>query len=374
MVLGLFCLSLFMTIYPYLLFPMGVRFAAKAIRRPWRRGRQRFSVSLIISVFNEEQVIRGKLGNAAGLRYPADLLEIIVVSDGSTDATNKIVASFHDPRVVLLASPERAGKSAALNRAVSAARGDILLFTDANSMFPPHLLETLVADFADPEVGLVTGWTRYRKEDGEEESEGLYGRLERLTKEAESLISSCIGADGAVFAMRRELYRPLAHEDINDFVIPLQVVGQAKRVVLDPAAYCFEIPSPGIEKEFRRQIRITSRTVGAIMRNPGFLNPFSFGWFSLFLISHKLLRFLVPFFFAGTLINAMWLAGQSRWFALFALGQATFIAVGAAALRVSHFGRLGRISSLFILTISAQLLGWIRWASGKSDVIWTPQR
>lgn len=371
---SLFFIFLFLGVYPYLLYPLLVHAVGRLAGRPWREEPATPRVSLIISVFNEEAVIRKKLENALALRYPAGLFEIRVVSDGSTDRTNEIVASFADPRIILHDFPDRAGKTACLNRVVPAARGEIVLFTDANSMFPTHLLERVVRHFAATEIGLVTGWTKYRNEAGEEESAGLYARLERVTKEAESRVASCVGADGAVFALRKELYLPLQDGDINDFVIPLNVIGQGKRVVLDPEVYCFEKPTEGEVKEFRRQVRITNRTLGAIMRNRQFLNPLAYGWFAFFLCSHKVLRFLVPFFFAGTFVTALALAGHSAFFLTMALGQALFVGFGLLSLYRRSGSRLGRLCSFFLLTIAAQFLGWVRWASGKPDVMWTPQR
>jgi len=184
-------------------------------------------------------------------------------------------------------------------------------------MFPADVLLKFARNFVCEEIGLVTGWTKYRKPGGDEESVGLYGRLEMITKQAESTISSCVGADGAVFAIRKNLYRPLQDYDINDFVIPLNVIGQGKRVVLDQELFCIEQPGDNEAKEFRRQVRITNRTLGAIGRNIRFLNPFGFGSFAFFLFSHKVVRFLVPFSFLGTLLTALLLANDSIFFSLF---------------------------------------------------------
>lgn len=368
-----FFLCLMLTVYPYVIYPLLVVAVASFAARPWPWGTEQPLISLVISVFNEAGVIREKLENALALDYPPDRLEVVVVSDGSTDATEQIVASYADRRVVLRAFP-RLGKTACLNQVVPTVRGDIVLFSDANSMYPEDLLMRLAGNFAAAEIGLVTGWTKYRNALGEEESSGLYSRLERTTKTAESLIASCVGADGAVFAMRKELFRPLADGDINDFVIPLNVIGQGRRAVLDPQVFCFEKPSEGQGKEFRRQVRITNRTLGAIMRHRQFLNPLAFGWFALFLWSHKLIRFLVPFFFVGTFLAALGLAGHAPFYLLALLAQALFVGIGLLALRRSGGGRVGQLCSCFLLTITAQFWGWIRWLSGRHDVMWTPQR
>lgn len=370
----LFFILLFLTVYPYLVYPLLVILWSKLTAKVWARGDIRPRVSMIVSVFNEEGVIREKIENALALDYPEDLLEIIVVSDGSTDRTNQIVGSIEDPRVVLQAFPERNGKTACLNQAVPNAKGDILVFTDANSMFPPDTILKVTRNFSNNEIGLVTGWTKYRKAGEGVEVTGFYSRLEMVTKYAESLISSCVGADGAVFAMRKALYRPLKDYDINDFVIPFNVIAQEMRVVLDPEVYCVEQPSEGELKEFRRQVRITNRTLGAIQRNIRFLNPVTYGSFAFHLLSHKVIRFLVPFFFAGMFCTVLTLTGKSIVYAGFAIAQALFIGVGIFGTFNYFGGWLAQVCSFFLLTISAQLVGWIRWATGRADIIWKPER
>ena len=369
-----FLILLFFCIYPYFLYPLIVTLLSKLYARDWHQDVSKQRISVIISVFNEEGVIREKIDNTLKLLYPQELLEIIMVSDGSTDRTNQIVASCEDHRVRLEAFSERKGKTACLNQVVPNAKGDIIVFTDANSMFPPDTLLKISLNFNSEQVGLVTGWTKYRKPGGEEESVGLYGRLEMITKYGESLISSCVGADGAIFAVRKNLYLPLKDYDINDFVIPLNVIGQGKRVVLDPELYCIEQPGDNESKEFRRQVRITNRTLGAISRNINFLNPFAFGSFAFFLLSHKVVRFLVPFTFVGMLITALFLTQESMIFTGFAIAQVLFICIGIAGIFKISSGRLTQLCSFFLLTIAAQLVGWIRWATGKSDVMWKPVR
>ena len=369
-----FYLLLLLSLYPYLLYPLVVCVWAKMAGRRHQAGDCQPHISVVISVYNEERVIREKIDNSLQLIYPEHLLEILVVSDGSTDRTNEIAGSVGTSRVTLKAFPERKGKTACLNRTVPEALGDIIVFTDANSMFPPDLLQQLSANFVSDSIGLVTGWTKYRKPGETEETVGLYGRLEMVTKQAESLISSCVGADGAVFAIRKSLYQPLKESDINDFVIPLQVIAQGKRVILDSAVYCIEQPGDNEAKEYRRQVRITNRTLGAIGRNLQFLNPMRYGSFSFFLLSHKILRFLVPFTFLGVLTTAVLLIGKSIIYAGFATAQLIFIGIGLAGLLKLFTGRLPGLCSFFLLTIIAQLVGWLRWSLGKADVMWKPAR
>ena len=211
---------LFLVVYPYAVYPLSVIALSRVLRREWKKDDDWLNVTLLVSVYNEEGVIKEKIENALGLDYPEDRYEIVVVSDGSTDNTNQIVSSFDDPRVVLKVF-DRAGKTSCLNRVVPDVRGEIVILTDANSMFPRQALKNIVRSFADERIGLVTGWTKYRRGDTEE-TPGLYSRLEKITKQAESLVSSCVGADGAIFAIRKALFRRLEEADINDFVIPLE--------------------------------------------------------------------------------------------------------------------------------------------------------
>ena len=371
---GIFLFCLFMIIYPYLFFPLLVAGWSRINGRKWKKGEEKPMIALIISVFNEEAVIKEKIENALALNYPEGLLEIVVVSDGSTDKTNQIVSSFNDSRIVLKAY-ERAGKTKCLNRVVSEVQGELLVFTDANSMFPRQVLEAIASNFADDEVGLVTGWTKYRRPGAtEEETPGFYSRLERVIKEAESLISSCVGADGAIFAIRRGLYRLLKDYDINDFVIPLHILEQNKRVILDPDVYCFEEPSKGAKREFHRQARITNRTLGAIRRNIQFLNPFRFKSFSFFLLSHKILRFVGPFFIGGMFLSCCILMQASMIYtAIFIAILSLFFAAIGELLGIVQ-SRLTNICAIFLVTNLAHIMGWYKFLIGRTDTLWTPQR
>ena len=325
-------------------------------------------------MFNEEKVVAQKIQNTLDLDYPEEKLEILIISDGSTDRTVDVTRGFHDGRVVLKAHRERAGKTACLNRAVPEARGDIILFTDANSMFPGDILVKLVRNFADPEVGLVTGWTRYGEVDQAEDTTGIYSRFEKWTKIQESHVSSCVGADGAVFAIRKELFRTLRADDINDFVIPLNIIRQGKRVVMDPEVYCFEKSTDEAGKEYQRQVRITNRTLNAIRRNLEFLNPFRYGSFAYFLVSHKIMRFLVPFFLIATLGTNLMLLGTSHLYS-FTLGcQLAALAVALSGVLGFTSGKITNIAKYFLVTMLAQLTAWVRTFAGISDTLWTPQR
>ena len=371
----LFLILLFMSAYSYLVYPTVLFVMSKILRNLWTQQHDmKPYVSIIISAYNEELVIKEKILNTLALDYPNELLEIIVNSDGSTDRTNEIVSRFEDPRLVLRVY-ERLGKTVCLNRTVPDAKGDIILFTDANSMFETNLLTKVVRNFTNPDIGLVTGWTKYRSREAGQETTGIYSKLERMTKLWESQISSCVGADGAIFAIKKVLYRPLEDHDINNFVIPLHVIKQGKRVVIDPEVFCFEEPSKGVKREFRRQVRITTRTLNAIRNNIEFISPFKYGFFSFFLLSHKVLRFAVPFFFSGVFVTNIFIMGnRPLLYGIIFLGQLLFFTGGILSIYGKVNGRIYSFCNVFLITLAAQLVGWFRMLLGMSDTMWTPQR
>jgi len=370
----IFWIFVALSIYSYIVFPVSLLVIAKIARRPWRREYIKPFVSVVISAYNEEKIVAKKIENTLGLDYPTEEFEILVVSDGSKDNTENIVRSFDDKRIALRAFEERSGKTLCLNRTVPEAKGDIVLFTDANSMFNSDMLIKLVRNFADREVGLVTGWTRYGEVNRAEDTTGMYSRFERLIKIHESHVSSCVGADGAVFAMRKELYKTLRADDINDFVIPLHVIRQGRRVVMDPDVYCFEKSADETVKEYQRQVRITNRTLNAIRRNLEFLNPLKYGWFTYFLLSHKIMRFLVPFFLIAAFGTNLMLLGRSHLYSITLGIQLTALAVAMLGILGFAGGKITDLAKFFLVTLLAQLSAWFRTFAGRSDTMWTPQR
>jgi cellulose synthase/poly-beta-1,6-N-acetylglucosamine synthase-like glycosyltransferase len=373
-VVSLFIIFIILSAYSYLIFPGLLLILSRVFGKDWTRENILPSVSIIISAYNEERVIGEKVKNTLALDYYQDRLEVIVSSDGSTDRTEEIVRRYEGKNVRLIRQEPRTGKTACLNKVVPEAKGEIVVFTDANSMFPPDLLGKMVRNFADRDIGLVTGWTKYQKQGGGEERTSLYAKFEKWCKIHESLISSCVGADGAVFAIRKELYKPLKDYDINDFVIPLDVVRQGKRVVLDPEVFCFEEASEGAGKEYSRQVRITTRTLGAIRRNMDVLNPFKCGSFSFLLFSHKVMRFLVPFFILGAFLSNLLIVGRGSLFVVSFVAQAILLGWALLSLLFGLEGRVSGILKFFLTTFTAQGAGWVRMLLGVKDTTWKPQR
>ncbi len=373
-------------LYEYVGFPAIAALLAR-IKGPGKAsvggGEAEASLTVIIPAYNEQDSIEAKIRNVLAADYPRELLDIVVVSDASTDRTDEIARSFEAQGVRLIVQETRRGKTAGLNRAIELARGEIVVFTDANAMYPRDTIGRLVRHFDRPETGLVTGYTRYVVGDKGEiaEATNAYTSLERLLKTAESRWGSCVGADGAIFAVRRSLYRPLRDDDINDFVIPLSVIDQGYRCVFAADAFCSESPGKRLDSEFRRQARITNRTLRALWRNAHLLNPARFGLFSFFLFSHRVVRFLAPVLLTLSAVSLALLARAGTLSRLASLGVVAVVAVAAflhyrpgAARGWPSLARFCSLIKIFVTINVAVLEGWRKFLRGRHDVMWQHDR
>lgn len=336
-------------------------------------------VMLLISAYNEEDVIEAKILNSLELDYPKELLEIVVVSDGSSDRTNEIAAQYADKGIVLRYFEGRIGKTACLNEAVSLAKGEVIVFSDANSKYNKDAIRKLADHFSDETIGFVTGGTKYITEAGNgiANSIGLYSKIEQLTKVLESKISSPVGADGAIFAIRKGLYQPLKGYDINDLVIPLNIIKQGFRGIYEPEAFCIEKTSKGAKGEFNRQVRITNRTIRAIVNNRELLNPFNHGSFSFQLISHKVCKLLVPYFLILLFFtNILLIRGEFLYTAALS-GQIVIYLLSWLGYRgygLNGLSKLINMSHTFINVNYAILWGWIKYIKGETYTTWNTSR
>ena len=240
------------------------------------------SVALVISCYNEANVICEKLQNALELDYPEELLRIIVVSDGSDDGTDELVREFTDTRITLIRQEGRLGKTMGLNLAMEQVSEDVTVFSDANAMYAPDAIAKLVRNLADPSVGYVVGAALYT--DGSSgasaQNENLYWRYELAIKSMESRLHSVVGGDGAIYAIQTKLWEPLQQQDINDFVNPLQIVAKGYRGVFDAEAKCFEETAGDFDREVARKERIVNRSIRGLMRVKATMNQLRSGIFS----------------------------------------------------------------------------------------------
>lgn len=331
-------------------------------------------VSIVLSVYNEKDVIEKKIDNFLDLDYPEDFLELIIVSDGSTDNTENLVKSFNSERIKLLVQERRSGKTMALNRGVKIARGEIVAFTDANSMFDRCAIRKIVRRFKDPLIGLVTGMIIYFEFDGKkrEAISGSYQRYEEMLKRNESKIASVVGADGAIYAIRRELYEPLRPEYINDFTHPIQVVLKGYRAVLDSEAICREEVESSDAGEYKRQIRMISQAffvyiayIVKLIINKKWL----YAWE---LTSHKAMRWLTLIWMAGLFLTNIMLLNAGLLFQSFFIIQIIFFFVTI----LSAFSNIKILNFLyqFVLVHFAAIMGIYSFLHGKTFVTWEPRK
>ena len=336
-------------------------------------------VSLLISCFNEETVIREKLENALALDYPKERFEIIVISDASTDHTDEIVHEYADRGVRLIRQTERLGKTSGLNLAVPQTRGEIIVFSDANAMYQQDAISKLVRNFSDDKVGYVVGEARYKNTDqsAATKSETTYWMLEIFLKKMESHIHSVVGGDGAIYAIRRGLYEELLDTDINDFVNPLQIIAKGYRGVYEPEAICWEETAGNFEKEFQRKIRIINRSFSGLLRVKSVMNPFKTGFFSIEIISHKLLRWFASVFiivlFISCFILSLFNIGIFQISTIFIILFLGLSYIGYL-LKESYHIWLFHYPYYFVLMVIASLMGLKTSLKGEIQTTWEPVR
>jgi cellulose synthase/poly-beta-1,6-N-acetylglucosamine synthase-like glycosyltransferase len=372
----LFWLSVILVLYVYVGYPVLLYiFARKNSASASSIGTTLPRVTLLISAYNEMRVISEKLRNALALDYPSELLRIVVISDSSNDGTDEIVRQFGGQGICLVRQPERLGKSAGINLGMQEARGDIVVFSDANSIYQPDAVRRLVSHFSDPRVGYVVGNCAYRTSSvmaASAESEGLYWKLETWLKEKESNFGSVVGGDGAIYAIRRELFIPLEPTDINDFLNPLQIIVRGYRGVYDREAICYEEAGDSFEKEFRRKVRIVSRSFNAVCRAPRVLLLWNQPRHWLALVSHKVLRWLVPLYLIDALLTSV-LLWRVPFFRIAVVLQTGFYLLAAAGWAFQSGRSTPKILFLpyyFVLINLASLFGVVRALTGSLSPTW----
>ncbi|RPI49651.1 MAG: glycosyltransferase family 2 protein, partial [Acidobacteria bacterium] len=368
-------LSLAALVYIYAGYPLLLALVVRARgARPVRRGDHLPSVSLVISAYNEAAVIGRKLENTIQLDYPRELLEIVVISDASTDGTDEIAAEFTARHGVVVArQPERAGKTAGLNRTIPTLRGEIVVFSDANALYEPNALKMLVRNFADAQVGSVTGQARYVEGNrtAADAGERTYWDYETYLKRLETAVGSTVGGDGAIYAIRAHLWKPLPSTGINDFLNPLQIVDAGWRAVYEPDAICYEDTAGTAGREYQRRVRIVSRSWRAVFQVPGVLNPFRTGWFSVSLVSHKMLRWLTGGFAATAAAGILGIIVEAAG----TLPVASVAGVAASGIVVFRpTRRIAALAGYFSVIQAASLVGVIKGTFGRVDGTWSTAR
>ncbi|MEO1079000.1 MAG: glycosyltransferase [Pseudomonadota bacterium] len=355
--------------YPLLLWCRAVVAPQAVDGRAWTP-----SVDLIICAYNEEASIGARLENALALDYPRDRLRIRVASDGSDDATGRIVESFASRGVELLDLP-RVGKAAALNAAVEAGEGEILAFSDANSEWQPQALSELLWALGDPGVGGAAGDQRYRNTGADSSGERSYWSLDRLVKKWQSQAGNVTSATGAIYAIRRSLFEPAPADATDDFMISTAVIARGYRLVFVDSARAWELPASG-GREFRRKLRVITRGLRAVQRRRSLLNPLRYGSYAVQLFLHKLLRRLAWIPLTVLVVMAPLYLGKGP--AEFVLGVVllVFLFLGGVSLALPRLQRIAPLSiAAYVLMVNAACaLATLRLLRGKRVDTWTTER
>ncbi len=362
-------------IYIYFGYPALLWVLSRVRRRPVAEADVTPYATFVIPAYNEERNIAAKVENTLGLDYPPERIEVLVVSNGSTDRTNDIVRRFDDPRVRLIAL-EQPGKMEALNEGARGARGEILVFTDADFFLDRHSLRTIARKFADPEVGGVCG-TRgsgmQRDGDATGEGEGMYGRWDRWQKIRESEIGSVFAADGLLYAIRKELYVPIADPaQADDIAISARVVLQGRRLLFEPEATAWERSTVRANEEFRRKVRVTNHSVRALLNlRSGLVTR---GFYSVELLSHKLVRHFIPFFLVTLFLASIAVVRRGPIYVLALAGQLAVygLAAAGALLRDRTIGRMKLLAVpyYFCFVNAAALFGVLAILRGQKTSAW----
>ena len=355
--------------YPLSLYLIGIFRGRKVTKKPVEP-----IVTLIITAFNEEKRIEEKIMNTLQLDYPRENLEIIVASDGSSDATNEIVQRYECRGVKLLDFDKRRGKEFAQKDAVSNAKGEVLVFTDVATRLKRDGLREIVQNFADPGIGCVSSEDRLMRSDGQPVGEGLYVRYEMLLRRLESKAHSLVGLSGSFFAARKEVCRDFSANMQSDFKTLLNSIQLGLRGVSDADAMGYYLDVNDQKKELNRKVRTVIRGLTVFFQHLELLNPFRYGVFAYQFFCHKLLRWLVPLFLITAMFSNMVLSFGSVGYFLVFVCQILFYSVAVVFMLKKEATNyiLFKIPAYFLSVNLAIAKAWWQYLSGHRVFMWTP--
>ena len=359
-------------VYPVLLVTLGALRRAPAAPRELNDAALP-GVSVLVVAHNEESVIRERIDNLLALDYPKDKLELVIASDSSRDRTVDIVNEYSGRGIQLEAFMERTGKSAVLDAVIPRLKGSIAVLSDANTMMEPSAVRRLVRWFQNPQVGVVCGKLVLTDPVTGTNVDSLYWRFETLLKRSEGRLGALLGANGGIYAIRRRVFQGLSHDTIvDDFVIPLLArVRTGCAIIYDESAIAYEETPPEIAVEFRRRARIGAGGFQSLAVLWPLLDPRN-GWIALTFFSHKVLRWLCPFFLIGLVAANLVLVNKGFYGVSLLVGLvlAAVALLGQYVSFGSSAGRALRLTTMFATMNAALLVGFFRWASGRQRAAW----
>jgi cellulose synthase/poly-beta-1,6-N-acetylglucosamine synthase-like glycosyltransferase len=376
-----FWILLGLVVYVYAGYPVGVSvFALFRNRRVVKADREP-TITVVIAAFNEEAEIGRTISNILSQNYPPERLNVIAVSDASTDATDEILADLAGRsagRLTVQCQEVRQGKTAALNLAVSRATAEIIVFADANSFYAPGALRALVRSFADPSVGYVTGRMSYTNATGSGVGEGnrIYMRYENFIRTRETRLGSIVGVDGGIDAIRRDLFVTMRPDQLPDLILPLSVVEQGRRVVYEPDAVLFEPALARASDEFRMRVRVALRALWALYDKRVLLNPIRYPLYSWQIISHKVVRYVAFIPLVGLFGYNAWVAGRHPFYGgVFAVQLACYaLAVLGHLFRNSSMGFRQLFTPYYFCVVNAAcMVALWKFLTRQKMTVWKPR-
>jgi len=372
---ALFWFSIFAVVYAYFGYPAALFLLSRYRRRKIKRDSSyRPAVSFIVTVHNEEKRIKDKITNTLALDYPPEKLEIIFASDASTDATDDIVNGH--TRLKLVRPAQRKGKEYAQKCAIDQSSGEILVFSDVATILKENAIANIVANFADASVGCVSSVDRFIEEDGSLSGEGAYVRYEMFLRKLESEVNTLVGLSGSFFAARRVVCNDWAIDLQSDFNTVLNSMRRNLKGILDfnTAGYYKNIADE--KKEFHRKVRTVLRGISVLAMNLSLLNPLKYGLFSWQLFSHKLCRWLVPFFLSTAFLSNIILLFSGGIYTVLFFLQILFYALAGSCILFSQnldrANKLIKIPYYFIMVNGAIAVAWWKFFKGQRAVFWQP--
>lgn len=333
-------------------------------------------VSLIITVYNEERRIGQKIENSFALDYPKDKLEIVVVSDGSTDKTIDIVRSYQDKGVKLLSLPARHGKHFGQGKGIEMAKSDIIVLSDAATFLKHDAVEKIVRNFVDPKIGCVSGFDEIQSAVSNTHGEGAYVKYEMKLRALESEVNSLVGVSGSFFAVRKYLCQNWIDNTSSDFYMPIIAYMNGYRTVLEKEAIGYYEVLNEPQKEFIRKVRTVVHGMEVLYRFKGILNPFKYGLYSWQMISHKLSRWLVPLYLIFLFWTNLLLVNQNTFFLITFILHIVFYVLAIFAFLIKGLKDIFifRIPLFFVMVNLSILVAWHNYFIGRDFILWEPTK
>jgi cellulose synthase/poly-beta-1,6-N-acetylglucosamine synthase-like glycosyltransferase len=373
----LFWASLSAIVYMFIGYPLALGLWSIVRPRRWRQQPCEPTVSIVISAYNESATIVAKIQNLLSLDYPAELVEILIGSDGSTDGTAEQLLTIAEDRVRAFVFTQRRGKPAVLNTLIPKARGEVILLSDVRQKFDCRVLRSLVQSFADPQVGAVSAeviLTPRQAGTAVSEGSGFYWRYETFIRSRESLVDSSIAVTGPIYAIRKVLFEPIPDDTIvDDVLIPLRIARRGYRVVIEPEARAYDAPYAIAGQEFSRKVRTLAGNFQLFARERWLFNPFRnrLWWQTM---SHKALRlFIAPLQITLLVANVALFGDASLFFKITILAQALFYTGAIAGWLLPRDWKKPFVVTFpyfFCLLSWASVLAFLRSITGRQPVTW----